>query len=116
PTGSMTSDESISDVTSTEGEPEAHHLMPAFTFSGDTSLDGTPAELYRVYIATDKDCVNVVYRSAVVGSPAYAPRWNGTLALPKKLPELDKARRTFLPAGPEGETSMSDGTAVTANE
>ena len=35
---------------------------------------GAPAELFRVYIATDEDCVNIVYRGAIVGSPAYAPR------------------------------------------
>jgi hypothetical protein len=114
--GPLTSDESISDETSTAGDPQAHHLMPAFTFSGDTSLAGDRAELYRVYVATDKDCVNIVYRSAVVGSPAYAPRWNGTLDLPKKQAELDAARTKFLPDGNEGDTSMSDGTPVTANE
>src|SRR5262249_23994172 len=90
--------------------------MPAFTFSGDTSLDGDQAELYRVYVATDKDCVNIVYRGAVVGSPAYAPRWNGTLDLPKKQAQLADARTKFLPDGNEGDTSMSDGPPVTANQ
>ena len=48
--------------------------MPGFAFSGDTSMGGASANAYRVYIATDRDCVNIVFRGDVVGSPAYAPR------------------------------------------
>ena len=36
----------------------------------------------RVYAATDRDCVNVVFRSSVVGGPAFAPRMSGPLKLP----------------------------------
>ncbi len=47
----------------------AHALTPGFAFGGDSGgpLDyngGAPAELFRVYIATDEDCVNIVYRGA----------------------------------------------------
>ena len=45
-------------------------------------IGGAPAELFRVYVATDEDCVNIVYTGAVVGSPAYAPRTTGPLQLP----------------------------------
>ena len=70
---------------------------------------GTPTELYRVYVATDRDCVNIVFRGAVVGSPAYAPRWNGTLALPSTI-AAQTAARDEVPAsaGAEGLTSMAD--------
>ena len=115
-TGPLAAVESISDAVSTPGAPAANHVMPGFAFSGNQSLNGTTAELYRVYIATDKDCVNVVFRGAVVGSPAYAPRWNGTLALPGSAKELDVARASFLPQGSEGKTWTAEGGAVTANE
>ena len=90
--------------------------MPAFAFSGDTASSGTSTELYRVYVATDSDCVNVVFRGAIVGSPAYAPRWNGTLALPSTIAAQTASRTQFASAGAEGLTSMADSTPVTANE
>ena len=55
---------------------------------------GTPAEFFRVYIATDEDCVNIVYRGAVVGSPAYAPRTTGSLAMPTDSIGIATARGT----------------------
>ena len=42
--------------------------MPAFLWSGNQALDGTAAELFRVYVFTDRQCLNRVYTSAVVGS------------------------------------------------
>ena len=65
--------------------------MPAFVFggSGDTN-DG----LHRVYIFSDRDCVNIVYRGAVVGGPAYAPRTSGPLALPQTVDDLARRRRS----------------------
>ncbi|MDP9344362.1 MAG: hypothetical protein M3P44_01315 [Actinomycetota bacterium] len=114
--GALSGVETISDSISTAATPAAHHVMPAFAFSGDTGLDGSPAELYRVYVATDRDCVNIVFRGAVVGSPAYAPRWNGTLALPSTSVEELADRTRFVAAGTEGLTSMADSTPVIANE
>ena len=64
----------------------AHRLMPAFTFTGDQALDGTSAELFRIYVFTDRQCLNRVFASAVVGGPAYAPRPFGPLALPAQPP------------------------------
>jgi hypothetical protein len=113
--GALSTFETISDTTSTAATPAAHHVMPAFAFNGDTGFDGRRTELYRVYVATDRDCVNVVFRGAIVGSPAYAPRWNGTLALPGDVSELAD-RTKFLQPGAEGLTSMADGTPVVANE
>jgi hypothetical protein len=115
-TGPLSGVETISDSVSTAATPAAHHVMPAFAFTGDTGVAGTPAELYRVYVATDRDCVNIVFRGAVVGSPAYAPRWNGTLALPATAADQLAARTRFLDPGSEGLTTMSDSTPVTANE
>src|SRR5437588_424947 len=40
----------ISDVVSNgQDSAPAHRLMPGFTFSGDQTIDGTSAELFRVY-------------------------------------------------------------------
>jgi hypothetical protein len=114
--GTLAGVETISDSISTAAAPAAHHVMPAFAYSGDTGLDGTVTELYRVYVATDRDCVNIIFRGAVVGSPAYAPRWNGTLGLPLTSGEELADRTKFLAAGAEGFTTMADNTPVTPNE
>ena len=64
-------------------------------------MSGSPAELFRVYIATDVDCVNIVYRGAIVGSPAYAPRTTGPLQLPSSALLLDYARINTIDHGVE---------------
>ena len=74
--------ETASDVVGSQAKPLAHSLTPSFVFSGDTATNGIAGRLYRVYVATDRQCVNVVFTGAVVGSPAYAPRVSGPLALP----------------------------------
>ena len=51
-----------------------------------------------MYIATDEDCVNIVYRGAIVGSPAYAPRTTGPLELPTDTDRLALARGDTLDA------------------
>ena len=73
---------SLSDKVSDGSSQKSHELMPAFTWRGGTT------GLYRVYITTDRDCVNVVYRSSVVGSPAYAPRSTGPNKLPGDFSEI----------------------------
>lgn len=111
----------VSDTTSTLGNEQAHELTPGFVFSGDRGgpldyLFGQPSELFRVYVATDVDCVNIVYRGAIVGSPAYAPRSSGPLALPVDTRKLGQARSNTLFTGKEGETYMLDGTVATTTE
>src|SRR5437764_15160394 len=51
------------------------------TFTGNTGIYGA-ASLYRVYVFSDQDCINPVFKGSLVGSPAYAPRTSGSLALP----------------------------------
>lgn len=108
----------ISDVFSSATNPSAsaHKLMPGFLFSGDQTLDGTSAELFRIYVFTDKGCLNRVFTSAVVGGPAYAPRPHGTLALPSQLPGVSNARASYLPDGDEPPSSAFDGEVVQATE
>ena len=92
---------------SDDGNVQAHALMPAFVFSND----GYP--FHRVYIATDKDCVNIVHVGAVVGGTAYAPRVTGPLSL---NPEQWDSTHSYLTDGSEGKTLRSDGERITTNE
>ena len=64
----------VSDRVSTPDRPDVHSLMPAFLFAGDGN---TNEDLHQVYVFSDSDCVNAVYRGPVVGGPAYAPRTSG---------------------------------------
>jgi hypothetical protein len=100
------------------GLAPAHYLMPALTWTGDQSLEGDSYRLFRVYIATDRDCVNTVFRGAVVGGPAYAPRLGAVLKLPASQDEIDAAQYGMLPlAANEGvKTTMADNSPVTATE
>ena len=117
-TGKLTLHGTISDAISTPSQPTAHRLMPAFTFSGNAGLYGGTAELYRVYVFTDSDCVNVVFRSAIVGSPAYAPRpVGGPLPLPHDAAGIAAARsQFFVNTGDEGPTFSFDLDRVKATE
>jgi hypothetical protein len=116
-TGPITLDHTISDVTATgDGSSPAHRLMPGFTFSGDTTIDGTRAELFRVYVFTDRQCLNRVYTGAIVGGPAYAPRPYGPLTLPASPTALPAARANYLRDGSEPDSFMFDGLPVKSTE
>ena len=107
----------ISDVTSDgSAASAAHRLMPAFTWTGNQTSNGTIAELFRVYVFTDKQCLNPVYTSAVVGSQAYAPRLGGPLQLPPDSAGITTARGAYLDDGAEPQGEMYDGTPVSATE
>jgi hypothetical protein len=92
--------------------------MPALTFTGDQGLDGNEYRLFRTYAATDSDCVNVVFRGSVVGSPAFAPRVNGPLELPRTADELDWALTHVLPNAKNeaAKTFTADTFPVVSNE
>src|SRR5207302_6028022 len=115
--GTITLGHTVSDVVS-NGDPSspAHRLMPAFTFSGDQAINGTSAELFRVYVFTDRQCLNRVFTGAVVGGPAYAPRPFGPLSLPTLPTQLPAARATYLRDGPEPEGRAFDGQLVKTTE
>jgi hypothetical protein len=109
--------DTISDVISHgDASSPAHRLMPAFTFTGDQALDGTSAELFRIYVFTDKQCLNRVFASAVVGGPAYAPRPFGPLALPAQPLSLPAARASYLGDGSEPDSYGYDGLKVQSTE
>jgi hypothetical protein len=103
-------------TTSTRSRAALHELTPAFTFSGDAALNGGRYGLFRVYVFSDRDCVNVIFRGAVVGSPAYAPRMSGPLALPSTADKLTEAASDYLVDGSEGLTYMADVAKVQTTE
>jgi hypothetical protein len=84
-TGPLAAVETASNVFSTAVDSVTPHtLTPAFVYSGNATANGFAGRhpLFRVYVATDSQCVNVVFTGSIVGSPAYAPRTSGPLALP----------------------------------
>jgi hypothetical protein len=94
----------------------AHKLMPGFVWTGNQSLSGQAAELYRVYVFSDKQCLNQVFVGSVIGSPAYAPRPYGSLTLPTTPAGVALARFNYLNDGTEPKGFMNDWTALTPNE
>ncbi len=96
--------------------PAVHRSTPAFVFNGSSSAAGTVYELYRVYAFSDADCVNTIYRGALVGSPAYAPRMTGPLRLPRSGSELTKARTSVLGDGSEPPSFTADGLRIQTTE
>ena len=109
---SLTRSEVVSDASQTRD----HEVMPGFLFSGNAALNGAPYELYRVVVSTDQDCLNVVFRGAIVGSPAYVPREVGSFALPGDVSGIDFARSSYLPFGAEPGSKSADGEIVRSNE
>ena len=107
----------VSDVVARGLSTEAaHRYMPAFVFAGNKGLDGKEAELFRVYAFTDRDCINRVYTGAIVGSPAYAGRPYGSLALPRDSSGLVLARSRYLADGDAGPGFAQDGESIVPNE
>ena len=103
----------VSNRVSVPGRAGDHNLVPGVLFAGNGP---TNEGLHRVYGFSDSDCVNVVYRGAVVGGPAYAPRASGPLDLPQTPEDLAKARGKILKDGKEGGTFTSDTAPVTTTE
>src|SRR5215210_4145012 len=116
-TGTLRLVGTASDVFATGANADvAHRLMPSFVFSGTKGLDGTDAELFRVYVYTDSDCVNRVFAGAVVGSPAYSARSYGPIDLPRTTVALSGARGAYAPDGDQGTTYAADGEPIVPNE
>lgn len=118
--GAMSLSAMASDLYTSQATP--FKLMPGLAFSGnlafrDEFAPGTQRELYRVYVSTDVDCVNIVYRGSIVGSPAWAPRTTGGLVLPSNTSELALARNAWIIGdGKNGKTFAVDDAPVTENE
>ena len=118
--GTMSLSAMASDLYSSQ--PTPFRLMPALGYSGNVALSdrfqpGMPRQLYRPYVSTDSDCVNIVYKGSIVGSPAWAPRTTGALVLPKTLEDLQEATNAWIIGdGKQGNTLAVDGAKVQENE
>jgi hypothetical protein len=115
-TGPISLIESASDVFSTSVAASNHSLTPAFAFAGNTATDGQTGRLFRVYIATDSQCVNVVFTGSVTGSPAYAPRTNGPIALPASAADVTAAESAYAADGAQKGTFTADHRDLTTSE
>ncbi len=104
------------------GKALGFDLTPGFAWQASAPVitDGVDAgsPLYRVYIATDRNCVNRVFTGSIVGSPAFAPRVSGgPIALPADTAALATAKAGKYPgAGTEGTALDAVGDKVTPNE
>jgi hypothetical protein len=115
-TGPLTALSTISNVVSDASHTRVHEVMPAFLFSGNTSIGNLASELYRVEVFTDEDCLNTVFRGTITGAPAYMPRPTGPLALPTDISGVTGARGAFLPDGTEPPSYSYDYLSVKSNE
>lgn len=115
-TGPLGGLRTVSDVVSDAGRTATHEVTPAFLWNGNTSIWGTPAELYRVVVFTDEDCLNTVFNGAIVGSPAYVPRDVGPLSMPSDTTGIAAARSTSLGFGTQPDSKTYEGLDVKTNE
>jgi len=107
-------------VTSSDTQSSVHALMPGFAWTG---TDGTGPgsigqQLWRVYVFSDKRCVNEVMVGSLTGAPAWAPRATQALTFPTSVKDLQnvEANGTILKYGSEGPTFGADLNPVTASE
>jgi len=109
--------DTVSDVVATPAKPVAHALTPGFSWTGSLGADGSAGTgLWRVYVYSDRQCVNQVMASSIVGEPAWAPRNIDPLVLPATLKDLQSAvSGTFLGWGAQP-GFMADGNTVTPSE
>ena len=96
-------------ATSTPTNAKAHEMTPAFVFTGSRDAAGNKYGFYRVYVFSDRQCVNTVLRGAIVGGPAYAARNRGTLKLPSDPKDVANAPYQILVIGDEGKTYTAEG-------
>lgn len=117
--GQLVATNAISDVDSTPSRFRSNSLMPGFTWSG-TTVDGLTSNLglYRVYVFSDKECVNSVTVGSIVGGPAWAPRWSPPLQFPGKEADLAafSAGTTPFTYGSQANAQMPDGTKIVTAE
>jgi hypothetical protein len=117
-TGQVVLGNTMSDTVS-NGSPSspAHSLAPAFTWTGNQALDGTPEPFWRVEVFTDSQCLNRVFTGSVVGTQAYAPRLFGGLAMPMTPDAFTAASSEYLQdvdaeSNPTSDASAADGPLI----
>jgi hypothetical protein len=120
--GTLAPSDTVSNVWQTTVKASPFDLTPGFAWrpSDPVVSDGIDvgSSLYRVYIATDKHCVNRVFTGSIVGSPAWAPRAiGGPIKLPTDTNTLATLKGGVYPgAGSEGAALDAVGDDVSPNE
>ncbi len=123
--GTLKPEDTVSDVWDKAGTAvTAHQLTPGFAWNPSAPVisEGINpgSSLYRVYIFTDKSCVNRVFTGSIVGSPAWAPRTiGGPMPLPQNTQDLGTAGSAppyLTGAGSEGLAVDATGQPVVSNE
>ena len=122
--GTLAPTDTVSDAWDTGKTAHPHELTPGFAWTPSAPVISQGIDpgssLYRVYIFTDKDCVNRVFTGSIVGSPAFAPRTEGgPMALPGDTASPHARReRTAVPdrRRDEGIAVDATGNPVTSNE
>ncbi len=115
--GTITPIEAVSDTTSTPAAVNPHQLTPGFAWTGDTDVLGDRSSLWRVYVFSDRGCVNPVLTGSVVGSQAWAPRDIDPLTLPADTDAMALATAgNFTGWSAQSKTFAADEEAVNASE
>jgi hypothetical protein len=107
------------DVDSTPSVTRAAQLTPGFAWTGqaDAFGVGAGAQYWRVYVFSDKQCVNPVMTGSIVGSPAWAPRETDPLNLPATDTDLaDFANGKFPGYGAQNATFTADASTPSPSE
>ena len=117
--GQLVATNAISNVTSTPSRFRSNSLMPGFTWTG-TMVGGFTSNmgLYRVYVFSDKECINSVTVGSLVGGPAWAPRWAPPLQFPGTTADLTAFSAGTAPFtyGAQANAQMPDGTKIVTAE
>ncbi len=123
--GTLKPTDTVSDAWDKAGKAgSAHQLTPGFAWTPSAPVisEGIDpgSSLYRVYIFSDKNCVNRVFTGSIVGSPAWAPRSiGGPMPLPGDTDTLTKDRTAppyLTGPGAEGSAVDATGATVVSNE
>ena len=116
--------DTVSDTWDKGTQAHAHELTPGFAWTPTAPVISQGIDpgssLYRVYISTDRNCVNRVFTGSIVGSPAYAPRiTGGPMPLPGSTQDLATAENAppyLTGSGSEGTALDATGQPVVSNE
>jgi hypothetical protein len=110
-TGTVQPVMAVSNTTSTPASVHAHQLTPGFAWTGDTDVLGDRSNygLWRVYVFSDRQCVNPVLTGSIVGGDSWAPRNGDPLLLPNDTDALALAQGNTFPGwGTQGKVFTAD--------
>lgn len=117
-TGAVQPIGAYSNTISTPSSVQPHQLTPGFAWTGDRDVFGNKSNvgLWRVYVFSDRQCVNPVLTGSVVGGDSWAPRNSDPFLLPADTDALALTEGgAYAGTGPQVTVSADDET-VTPSE